>query len=122
MQDQAHIAELDRELNRMLIGGQFLKAFDRFYSDDVTMQENTLPPTVGKLPNRSRLEAFVASIETIHHVELAAVCGCESNVTLSEWNFDLSLVGRGRRITSQVAVRRWNHGKVVHERFYYSLR
>lgn len=122
MQNQTNIAALDRELNQMVLRGQFLEAFDRFYSDDVTMQENTLPPTVGKLPNRSRLEAFVASIETIHQVDLTAVCGCASDATLSEWTFDLSLQGRGRRITSQVAVRRWHEGKVVNERFYYSLR
>src|SRR5436190_11868735 len=106
----------------MVSAGQFLEAFDRFYADDVTMQENTLPPTVGKLPNRSRLEGFIASIETVHQVELTAVCGCESNVTLSEWTFDLSRKGFGRRITSQVAVRRWSQGKVAHERFYYSLK
>ena len=31
-----------------VVGGKSLDAFDRYYADDVTMQENEQPPRVGK--------------------------------------------------------------------------
>lgn len=43
-----NIAELERELNELIVSGQALEAFDRFYDDDVVMQENQQEPRVGK--------------------------------------------------------------------------
>ena len=37
----------------------------------------------------------------------------------SEWEYDVTFKGAPRTIMSQVDVRRWKDGKVIHERFYY---
>ena len=36
------------DLIAKVVGGKALEAFDRYYADDVTMQENEQPPRVGK--------------------------------------------------------------------------
>ena len=38
------------DLIAKVVGGKSLDAFDRYYADDVTMQENEQPPRVGKAP------------------------------------------------------------------------
>ena len=113
------ISELDNQLNQQVLHGDILGAFDRFYADDVVMQENSEAPFVGKAENRKREEAFVASVEQFHGAKVlsAAVAG---DVSFSEWEMDVTFKGGARMVLAQVAVRRWKNGKVAHERFYYA--
>ena len=114
-----NISELDSQLNQQVLQGDILGAFDRFYADDLVMQENSEPPFVGKAENRKREEAFLASVEQFHGAKVlsSAVSG---DVSFSEWEMDVTFKGGARMLMSQVAVRRWKNGKVAHERFYYS--
>ena len=57
------IATLDQELNQMVLNGKAMEAFEKFYADDVVMQENSNEPCVGKDANRTREEEFFASLE-----------------------------------------------------------
>ena len=41
------------DLIAKVVGGKALDAFDRYYADDVTMQENEQPPRVGKAACRA---------------------------------------------------------------------
>jgi hypothetical protein len=112
------VEKLDAELNAMILGGEFLRAFDRFFHEDVEMRENDSEPVVGYGVNREREKAFVAAIASLNELRLlsSAVSG---NVSFSEWILDCTLKdGTGMRL-EQVAVRRWREGKVIAERFYY---
>ena len=116
---QTNVASLENELNQQILSGDILGAFDKFYADDVVMQENTAEPFVGKAFNRKREEEFVNSIETFHGAQVlgSAVNG---DTSYSEWNMEVTFKG-GLRITlAQVAARRWKDGQIVHERFYYN--
>ncbi len=114
-----NIAELDAQLNAQILQGDILGAFDRFYAEDVVMQENSLPVFEGKAFNRKREEEFVASIEQFHGAKIlsAAVSG---DVSFSEWEMDVTFKGGFHVVLAQVAVRRWKDGLVANERFYYS--
>jgi ketosteroid isomerase-like protein len=112
-------AVLDRELNKQILKGDILGAFDRYYADDVVMQENSAEPTRGKAENRKREEAFVASIEQFHGAKLLS-SAVEGDISFSEWELDATYKGAGRFVLAQAAVRRWKDGKVLNERFYYS--
>lgn len=113
------IAKLDQELNQLVLQGRILDAFDKFYADDVVMQENVNEPYVGKAVNRKREEEFLNSVSEFHAANLlgSAVNG---DVSYSEWELDATYKERGRMKLTQVAARRWKDGKIVHERFYYS--
>lgn len=115
----ANSAELDAQLNQMLLAGQAMPAFEQFYADDVSMQENSDPPTVGKDANRQRELQFFGMVEEFHGMQLlsAAVNG---DASLSEWVMDVKLKGMPRMQMAQVAVRRWQGGKIASERFYYA--
>lgn len=118
-QTATNVAELDRQLNEQVLAGEILGAFDRFYADDVVMQENSAEPSVGKTVNRKREEEFVASVEQFHGARVLSTA-VNGDVTLSEWELDATYKGMGRFVLAQVAVRRWRNGQVIAERFYYN--
>jgi ketosteroid isomerase-like protein len=112
------VKTLDDQLNQQILAGSIMEAFDRFYADDVIMQENTDAPKVGKETCRQAERAFLDAVEQIHGGQLlgSAVNG---DLSYSEWEFDVTFKGAGRTKMTQVAARRWKNGHVVHERFYY---
>ncbi len=105
------------ELNDMILKGQILEAFEKFYSDDVVMQEGAEDPTVGKPACRSKEEAFVNGLEELRAAELRSVA-VGDGVTTTEWHFDYTHGDWGEMKYDQVAVQNWKDGKIVKERFY----
>jgi hypothetical protein len=116
---QLDVRTLDTELNTMILSGQILEGFEKFYAEDCTMQENAETPRVGKDTNREFEKAFVASVEEFHGMELLA-SAVHGDVSFSEWTMDVTFTGMGRVQMAQVTVRRWRDGQVASERFYYN--
>ena len=118
-----NLKETVEEMNRMIMSGQNMEAFEKYYHDDVVMQENANPICEGKTANRERekkaQEQMMASIEQFHGAEVKAVA-IGDNTTMVEWSFDITYKGGNRSKMEQVAVQRWKDGKIIHERFYYN--
>jgi ketosteroid isomerase-like protein len=115
----ATTATVDQQLNEMILKGDILGAFEKFYAEDVVMQENLTEPFVGKEVNRKREAEFMASVEQFHSATLLS-SGVNGDVTFGEWEADMTFKGGMRVKMTEVAVRRWKNGQVIHERFYYS--
>lgn len=113
------VATLEADLNRLVLEGRILDAFETFYADEVVMQENAATPVVGKRDNRERERRFVASIEQFHGARLLGAA-TQDDRSYSEWLLDLTFKGGVRVKLEQVAVRHWRDGQVVRERFYYN--
>ena len=108
------------ELNQQILQGNVLGAFDKFYAENVVMQENNKEPRIGKDVNRKYEEDFVASVEAWHGAEVKSVSVNEATGTAAvEWFMDLTFKGGHRTQLEQVAVQTWEGGQVVRERFYY---
>lgn len=62
--------EAIEEMNRLIISGKNMEAFEKYYHDNVVMQENNHPPTAGKTANRERekkaQEQMMASVLEFH--------------------------------------------------------
>src|SRR5579864_6283769 len=117
-QSHPNIAKLDHELNQAILSGDILNAFEKFYANDVIMQENDSEPFKGKEVNRKREQEFVGSVEQFHGAKLLGEA-VNGDVSFSEWEYDVTFKGAGRVKMEQVSSRRWKNGKVAHERFYY---
>jgi len=115
---QSNTVALDHQLNQAILSGDILNAFEKFYANDVVMQENDSAPLAGKDVNRKREQEFVNSVQQFHGAKLlgAAVNG---DVSFSEWEYDVTFKNGTRTKMQQVASRRWKNGQVAHERFYY---
>jgi len=107
------------EIKALVLQGKAMEAFEKFYGDDVVMQENETPATVGKAANRDRELDFFSKLTEFRGADVKAVAYGE-DVIISEWFLDYTHSEWGKVTHDQVSVQRWKDGKVVHERFYYA--
>ena len=111
------VAELDAELNRMILEGNALDAFEKFYAEDVVMIDQGFEPWVGKDLNRDREKDFFSKLTEVRAFELRESSAGE-DVSFSIWHNDYTHAEWGELKYEQVAVRHWKDGKIVKERFY----
>lgn len=108
-------------LNAEILKGNILGVFEELYADNVVMQENNEAQRIGKDVNREYEQNFVSAIEEFHGAEVKAVAvNEETGTAMIESHMDVTLKGYGRVARTQVAVQKWENGKIVFERFYYS--
>ena len=113
------VQELDKQLNDDVLSGKIMEAFEKYYADDVVMQENSEEPRKGKAENRKAEEEFMASVEAFNG----------GVVTASAVNGDVTLfrVGDGYHVQGWQAREdrtRWRCGsgrmaRLCSERFFY---
>ncbi|MDQ1451085.1 MAG: hypothetical protein QOK38_951 [Acidobacteriaceae bacterium] len=113
------VQELDKQLNEDVLSGKIMDAFEKYYADDVVMQENSEEPRRGKAANRKAEEEFMSSVEAWNGGSVTA-SAINGDTSFSVWEMDITFKGGKRVQMSQVAVRQWKNGKVVHERFFYN--
>lgn len=106
-------------LNDLILHGKALEAFDQFYHEEVSMQENNEPEVIGKSENRKREEAFFGSITEFRDAKPLKVA-VGDQVTMVEWFYDYTHKDWGVRKYTQVAIQEWKDGKIIKEKFYYN--
>ncbi len=95
-------------------------AMRKHYAENVSMQENRNPPMVGLAENLEREKAFVAGIKEWKGLDIQAIGVDEdAGTALVEYSFDFVNTNDQPVHYEQVAVQRWQDGKIVSERFYY---
>lgn len=97
-----------------------MAAFEKYYHDDVVMQENDEEPRRGKAASREFLTQWAAGIEAIHGGGIGAVTSNEADqVSIVESWIDVTFVGGKREKIQEVAIQHWKGDKIIRERFYY---
>jgi len=108
-----------RALNEMIQQGRIMEAMREFYADDVIMSENDGEATDGLRANLEREQAFVDNTEW-YGLELKDVI-VDGDTAAVRWWMDFHNTQYGQRLAfTQVAYQRWQDGKIVEERFYYT--
>ena len=106
------------DLNDLVMQGKALEAFDKYYHDDVIMQENESEPTIGKSANRKREEAFFNAIVDFRFAKPLKVA-VGDGVSMVQWQYDYTHQSWGERKYTQVSVQEWKDGKIIREQFFY---
>ena len=111
------------DIYKMMGEGKMLEAFDKYYADDVVMQEATGEVREGKATNREFEEQWLASIAEFHGGGPRAITSNEKEkVTMVEAWVDVTFKDGNRMLMEEVAVQHWNDdGLIVRERFYYNI-
>lgn len=107
------------QLNQMVLEGKILDAFEKFYDDNIVMQDNDYPARVGKDVNRQYEEAFVNGLTEFRGAKVLNTL-VSDDLAVTEWWFDYTHKDYGVRTYRQLAVQRWKNGKIVEEKFYYN--
>ncbi|WP_024772345.1 SnoaL-like domain-containing protein [Aquimarina macrocephali] len=116
---KTNVKEQVMALNAMIKKGLILEAFEKFYANDVIMQENENPPTFGKDANRELEKAFVSNITQFRNAEVTNVL-INDTISVVQWAFDFDHKEWGTRNYLQLAIQRWENGQIINEKFYYT--
>ena len=118
------LLDLAADLQRKANSPDILDAVDQYYADDVTIVEGDGQTFHGRETQKGRVQEFLSTVTEIHDGGVEAIAANETapgtGVALVETWSDMSFADGSRYKMEEVAVQRWQDGKVVHERFYYN--
>jgi hypothetical protein len=106
------------DLNDLVLQGRPLEAFEKYYHDEVVMQENENVPTIGKQANLQREKEFYSSLVEFRSAKPLKITVGE-NVSMVQWQYDYTHKEWGVRNYTQVSVQEWKDGKIIREQFFY---
>ena len=105
------------DLISLVENGEMLEAMTRYYAENVAMQENVSPPTVGFAENCAREAAFYGSLGALKFNLVSVVV--EGDRAAINWVFDYTTADGTRYRMDEIAIQTWRDGKIVHERYVY---
>src|SRR4051794_7920320 len=90
-------ATAEAELNRLIALGRFEEGFERFYDDDVLIQQTSGEETRGKDANRAREAKFHARVTSMKATLFGGAV--QGDRAFSEWRYEIGLAtGEGREL------------------------
>lgn len=107
-----------KELIGLVEDGKALVAFDKFYHDDLVMQENDTAPRLGKQSNREFEEWFLSNITTVREYKSVGYL-VGSNVSAISWRVDIDHKEWGIVDMTEITLQEWKDGKIIKETFHY---
>ncbi|MGE3151378.1 MAG: ester cyclase [Nitrospiraceae bacterium] len=113
-----HLQQRLQDLLDHIRNGKIIEAMNEFYDKDTVMQDNANPPTKGLAANIEREKQFLNGVKEWKGFSVKASAAGD-NVTFYESTMDFIATNGQPVHMEQVAVAKWNNGKIVHERFYY---
>ena len=115
----AEIKNALNDLNGLVLQGKSLDAFEKYYHEDVSMQENNLLPTSGKTANYKREIEFYDNITEFRGASVKGL-GIGEDISFVIWQYDYTHKEWGIRNYTQVSVQHWKDGKIIKEKFVYA--
>lgn len=110
-----------KDLYEQIYSGKLLDAFDKYYHEDVVMQENSEEPRKGKAVNRDYELHFLDMVEAFHGGGvLSMTFNEEDQIAAVESWMEVTFKDGNRVKMSQVAVQKWQGDQVISERFYHA--
>ncbi len=106
---EAFIATIER--------GEFLEALPKFYAEDMTAQENNLPPRVGRAAQVANEEA---ALQRMHFDTIQAVSYLvDGDRVAINYLFEMTTVNGDRIRMDEIAYQLWRGEQIVSERYFY---
>jgi hypothetical protein len=119
----AELKEKVNALNQLIISGDTIKAMERFYADDIEMQENEDILRKGKSVCINTEKDNLQKVKSLESNLLNQAIDEEKNIVFSEWNFLITYKDNSKFMLTEVSVQHWLDGQITKEKFYYkSLR
>jgi sulfate adenylyltransferase subunit 1 len=107
------------DFQNLISAGKTLEAIEKYYADDVQLQENNDAPRIGKTlalahekGNTERVKYFKINIKS-------SVLDETQGLVMGEMNIDFENLKGVKIEMNEAFVQRWENGKIVSEKFYY---
>lgn len=115
-----HTEKITDLYHNFIYAGKLMDGFEKYYADDVVMQELGEEPRKGKHINREREINFVSGIKEFHGGGILGIASDEAKgQTFVESWMDVTFSGGHRAKLQQVAIQKWEDGLIVSEIFYH---
>ena len=108
------------ELTELILQNRTLEAMERFYADDVTMQENEKSPRVGKIVCLEYERHLLAHVIDMKAMLLNQAINQQTGVVFSEWYMEATYSSGKQFLLTEISVQQWRNGQIVREKFYYN--
>lgn len=114
------LAEHVAALTELIRQGQTIEAMERFYADDVIMQENEKPPRVGKPVCLDHERQMLAGVTSFKANLINQAIDEANGVVFTEWLYEFNDLLGQRFLLMEVAVQYWRNELIYSEKFYYN--
>jgi ketosteroid isomerase-like protein len=107
-----------RDFIDTVVSGEHVRAIEDFYHPDASMQENGLPPRVGRDVLVAHEKQVLTRVKQMHTHDVRTFLVDGDNVVVN-WTFDaIGHDGSVRRL-EEVALQHWRGDRIATERFFY---
>jgi len=97
--------------------GEFLEALSRFYAEDMTAQENNLPPRIGRAAQQANEEAALERMR-FDNIQIASHLIDGDRVALN-YVFEMTTRDGAHLRMDEIAYQVWRGDRIISERYYY---
>jgi len=115
---EAQIKNSLTDLNSLVINGKLMDAFEKYYHEEIEMQENSNPAVKGKDFHRNREIEFLSNVTDFRAASVKSLA-VNGNTSFVIWSYDYTHKEWGVRKYTQVSVQQWKDGKIIKEQFFY---
>jgi hypothetical protein len=94
------------------------QVYERFYDENVVVQENLQPPRVGRNLSIERQQRMNANIKEIHDFQIGAVL-VDGNRSVIEMRLEATTLDGYRIKLEELGMQTWQNGLIIHEQYFY---
>ncbi|MGL5943079.1 MAG: nuclear transport factor 2 family protein [Waterburya sp.] len=102
------------------------EVYERYYDENVVVQENLQPSRVGRTMSIERQKLMNANIREINDFKIAAVlvdgvgeAYLKDTRSMVEMHLDATTQDGYRLHVEEVGLQTWKNGRIIHERYFY---
>lgn len=113
MPNRAVVEDFIRTIER----GEFMEALPKFYAEDMTAQENNLPPRVGRAAQMANEEAALKRMR-FDSIKVVSYLVDGDRVAIN-YLFEVTTTAGERFRLDEIAYQLWRGDQIVHERYFF---
>lgn len=106
------------ELIALVLADKAVEAYQKFYHDDVIIQEANYPPRVGLAASIEHATQSQGMVTKIHEVATPTIL-IDGERSIIEWHADWTIANGARIRIEEVALQTWRGDRISKERFFY---
>jgi hypothetical protein len=92
--------------------------YERFYDENVVVQENLQAPRMGRSISIDRQQRMNANVKEVHDFKIGAVL-VDGNQSVIEMHLEVTTVDGYRIRLEELGMQTWKNGRIIQERYFY---
>lgn len=92
--------------------------YERFYDENVVVQENLEAPRVGRALSIERQKRMNANVKEIHDFQIGSVL-VDGDKSVVEMHLEATTKDGYRIRIEELGMQTWKNGRIIHERYFY---